>query len=160
MPQGRFGGREPDPKRLPRGQEFAMTKSPTRSSRLSVQTLEDRTTPVATLVSGDLNISGLPYGVNDDVRVSVVTISDQDWVLVEQKGLGATQRFPLKDVSRIFFFGESGDDTFRTTVSRPTHADGGPGNDNLTTYDQADILYGRDGSDTLSDGGGNDWLED
>src|SRR4051812_5615394 len=110
-------------------------------SRLVVTRLEDRTVPAVTaaLVNGNLTVlgDGAANGIAIGLTSGQVTVS------------GVAQTFPAASVGAITVDGGSGDDviTVSAAVLTPTLLFGGQGNDTLTGGGGADQLFGGLGND-------------
>jgi Ca2+-binding RTX toxin-like protein len=137
------------------------------TSRLTVQSLEDRTVPayVQPLPAGiSLNAAGTLYVIGDakqqDATVWMeggqlrATMSTTWWTENSGQPVQMTtfinKTFDPAAVQRITFQGRDNGDTFHNQTALPAYASGGNGDDDLT---------GGTGNDTLVGGAGNDWLE-
>jgi Ca2+-binding RTX toxin-like protein len=153
-----------------------------RAARPQFEPLEDRTlmygTPLPDGISfsnGTVRVNG--GGRNDSAVVAMeagqikVSLSHTFFV---QADINTTIATTLRDpdrlydpasVTRVYFVGRGGDDSFRNDTSVPCDAlgyegfdllTGGGGNDNLNGGDGADVVEGRGGNDQLVGGPGSD----
>jgi uncharacterized protein YkwD len=117
--------------------------------RPELETLEARSLPAITLVSGVLTITGTTAADDATIRVqgsqviARMTYPSGGSTAVEQ------QSYSAASVISYSFFGDLGDDKFVNESALPGVASGKKGND---------YLEGGSGSDTLRGGGGNDTL--
>ena len=124
-----------------------------RDRSISLDHLEPRRLLAASVDgSGALTVTG--SNSNDIISVAIV---DRRLVVTIN---GAGQRFTLSSVHQISILGQSGNDSidFRT-ISIPTFARGGGGNDAIFAGAGADRLLGDGGSDELYGGVGSDQLD-
>jgi Ca2+-binding RTX toxin-like protein len=109
----------------------------------------------AYLSGGNLIINGT--NAADRVDVRAVTAGNVARIRVTQNGV--VQDFSAAAVTgNVQFRGLGGDDRFTSTVARNVYADGGAGNDLLTSAGGNDTLLGGAGNDTLEGQGGGDNL--
>lgn len=98
--------------------------------------------------------------IRGDRTNDVITVSENRG-RVEVHGTtrrGAAVSFAARDVHRIVFVGDAGDDRFTDNTSIPATAFGGAGNDRLVGGGGRDDLRGDAGNDVLSGRSGNDHL--
>jgi Ca2+-binding RTX toxin-like protein len=127
-------------------------------ARPRLDRLEDRCTPTATLVGTTLTIAGTAG--NDNVLVSRLRVAGVDTIRVREVAGTTTTRtdFAASSVTAIDFDGAAGNDRLVSLVSLATTADGGEGNDFLSTAGGADTLNGGPGNDALHGGRGGDTI--
>lgn len=126
-----------------------------------MEPLEDRCVLAATTVAvgatGILNI--FCDGGNDDVKVALV---GTNLAVTDNSGVGQakpTWTFAAASVTRVSFWGSSGNDKLDgTTVNTAIMADGGSGNDTLLGGTGIDTLLGNVGNDLIRGYAGNDFL--
>jgi hypothetical protein len=119
------------------------------------QSLEHRRVLAAIFLdtaAGDLYISG---GSGNDSGSFVNVAGSQFRASVN--GV-PDQTFSSSQVSRVFFIGGDGNDTFTNGTNVISAMYGGDGDDNFTGGSNADTLNGGRGNDTLNGGDGNDTL--
>lgn len=147
----------------------------TASTRLRVQTLEDRTVPayvqplpfgITLGATGTLNVIGNEHEQRatvwvegDQVKASMMTIK-----YITQQGtpvpLATTiqKTYNSAQVQRIVFHGKAAGDDFTNDTALPSSAFGGDGDDFLVGGSGADYLNGGTGTDFLEGRGGDDHL--
>lgn len=126
----------------------------------TVDLLEQRLLFTNSFSSGALTVTG----TNSSDRITVSVVDRRLAVNIN----GAVERFTLSLVTSLSIQGQSGNDSIDVrTISIPTFARGGAGNDaivggfgddRLIGDSGNDQLYGNDGSDQLDGGSGSDFL--
>ena len=107
--------------------------------------LEIRQVPAA-VVAGNLQIVG--SDAVDNVKVEDVNVGGVNMIRVTQNG--AVQNFRASSVTgRAMFWGYGGNDSFDYYGQKACYADGGSGNDFLSSDKGKDLLIGGSGNDTL-----------
>jgi Ca2+-binding RTX toxin-like protein len=100
------------------------------------------------------------YGSNS---ADAVTVSETSPgvinVLWESDGETLSRDFAKAQISKVFFFGREGDDTFTNATNLPARAEGEGGNDTLIGGSGADDFDGGVGNDLLNGGGGDDVVQ-
>jgi Ca2+-binding RTX toxin-like protein len=117
------------------------------------------------LANGTLTIHGGPLDDTAEVTYVVApggveSAAPTAWVQVSfVNPAGAQVRwFPATSVGDVVFYGYGGNDYFAESVLVGSTADGGPGNDHLSTGAGNDVLAGGDGHDLLLSGDGADFV--
>lgn len=127
-----------------------------------LQPLEARAVPAVTigLSAGVLTITGDSWEnsayvslVNNKVNVRVESVPSSGFVLTPSVKTGT-----YSGVSLIRFYGNGGDDWFKSTLNYPCELYGGAGDDELEGGGGNDLIYGGSGNDILRGGGGDDSL--
>ncbi len=139
-----------------------------RVFRPSIDPLEDRTLPAATLTAGLANGVLTIEGTNGPDHIALWGVVNRIMVpgTTINTASGPTSSVAATDVKRIVVNALGGDDTIllnqdiygfsRTT--QPAFLDGGAGNDSIVGGWGDDTLSGNSGDDTLSGGAGNDLI--
>jgi hypothetical protein len=129
-------------------------------ARPRVEELENRVVPATfnTLISSSGAL--IIVGTSGNDNVSVQWLNGKYTVYGNTNGVAArSESFDDSRVSRIYFYGYGGDDSFGSSRTRIyTEAYGGDGNDTLTGGAAGDYLDGGNGNDTLIGNAGNDRL--
>lgn len=133
-------------------EQAAQPARPTTS--LKVEGLETREVP-AYLSGGNLEIVG--SNSVDNVVVQDVTVGGVAKVRVNHNGV--VQDFSAASVTKVRFWGYAGNDRFDYYGGESCYADGGAGDDFLSSDRGADLMFGGTGNDTLEGWGGNDELQ-
>lgn len=118
------------------------TRTNAPRARLGLDRLEDRATPTASVVNGNLVI----VGTTGNDNVAVFRVGDNFRV---REGTTVSNFATASVTGNVQFTGDAGNDRFVNLTALPTVADGGAGND---------VLIGGFGFDTLTGGDGNDVL--
>ena len=124
-------------------------------TKLGVESLETREVPAA-LYGGNLEIVG--SNAVDNVKVQDLTVGGVAKIRVTHNGV--VQDFNASSVSgRVMFWGYGGNDRFDYYGAKACYADGGSGDDFLSSDRGNDLLIGGVGNDTLEGWAGNDELQ-
>jgi hypothetical protein len=127
-----------------------------KSTRLSLETLEERCTPSVTS-AGLYGRTFFVYG--DDTPSAVWAYQSGSNIAIYDFTNYRSWEYPASLVNRIQFVGGASDDTFTNYASGvELRAWGYDGADRLQGSDVGDYLVGGRGSDTLIGGPGNDFL--
>ncbi|MFO0851345.1 MAG: calcium-binding protein [Gemmataceae bacterium] len=128
---------------------FGRPTQPIRTRRaarpqLGLETLDRRELPS---VTADVSSDGVLKIAGDSANDAVTVWSpNPDQIAVRAGTL--SRAYPAEWVKQISFYGFGGNDRFESTASVPTLADGGDGNDFLSTGSRNDTLIGGRGNDT------------
>ena len=122
---------------------------------LSFERLESRKV-LATNIVFDATAGLLSF--QGDAGNDVVTVVESGSTLTVNASGNQTQTFNTSEVSKILFFGEEGDDTFRNFSSIESEAFGNTGNDTIVGGSAVDTVRGGQGNDVISGGDGDDNL--
>ena len=127
----------------------------TTGSTLSFERLESRKV-LATNIVFDATAGLLSfYG---DAGNDVVSVVESGSTLTVTANGNGTQTFNTSEVSKIFFSGDAGDDTFSNFSSIELEAFGNDGNDTITGGSAEDFISGGRGDDIISGGDNDDEL--
>lgn len=121
----------------------------------NVETLEDRTTPAASVF---LNYGNIVIVGDNVANTATVSNLSTYWYRVSVDGLNYSFYKPYVWNNMVSFYGNEGDDSFGNSTALRSYAYGHLGNDSLSGGTNMDYLDGGAGDDYLSGGAGNDVL--
>src|SRR5262245_19053359 len=117
-----------------------------RRNRLSLESLNDRIAPAASLVGGQLVINGT--NMSDYCFVWEFGLGSMATVQCNLNGV--VTNFPKANMPKgIAFYGNNGDDYLNCSANAIVYAEGGAGNDVLIGGAAKDALYGGKDNDSL-----------